>query len=556
MKTISPSFLRPIVLISSIFYFIILGIPNASQAQNQVVTNTLDAGAGSLRQAILNANSNPGPDSISFSLAGVPPFIITPLTAFPHVSDSLTVIDGTTQPGYQKGDIRIDCSSLPAWTTGLYVDQTASYFELYGIYMYGGTYEGLHIDAMRGSIIGAPGKGNIISGFDYHGIMIAAHRSLGVTVQSNIIGLQPDGITPQANDRTGIYVAPYSGSIGGTFQIGGSRSAEEGNLIGNNGFAQLILGARGIVQGNTMGTDASMTLNFANGWNIISGFNLNCISVSSGADSCLIGGASSDLGNILANSPANAVIIQGQTQATICNNTMLACGGTSTAFGGVSVHGSTSVHISRNSMFCNAVGIAHLASGNNNKAAPIIATASELSIVGSASPGDSIEVFAHDTTGCSGANCQGGVFLGGTRADPSGQWSINGYFPYALEEATATATDSSGNTSRFSACRIIDAVLAEPEEEVLSLEEVEAISMYPNPSHGELFIQMPPHSSLEHCNIHLFSMTNQAIRQEVQFEIDEFKKLLLIDLGEFPTGIYVVQLISEELIWRRKLVIK
>lgn len=36
-----------------------------------VVSNTNDSGAGSLRQAILDANLNPGPDTITFTVVGM-----------------------------------------------------------------------------------------------------------------------------------------------------------------------------------------------------------------------------------------------------------------------------------------------------------------------------------------------------------------------------------------------------------------------------------------------------------------------------------------------------
>lgn len=555
MKTCKTSVVRLIAFVSICIF--LSGIPIASQAQNQLVNHTLDTGPGSLRQAILDANSNPGPDTISFALAGSPPFSITPLTVLPGFTDSMTVIDGTTQPGYQAGDIRIDCGSLPAWTRGLYVTQSASYFEMYGIYMLDGPYVGIQIDAARASVIGAPGKGNIISGFAEHGILVAAHRSLGLSIQANIIGLEPDSLTPRANDKTGIYIAPFSGTIGGIFQVGGSRAAGEGNLIGNNGFAQLALGARAIVQGNIMGTDVSMTQNFGNGWNVVPGFNLNCVSLTNGADSCMIGGSSEDFGNILAHSPGNAVLVQSQTQATITYNTMIACGGSSSSFGGVSVHSSTGVRISHNSMRCNAEGIVHLFGGNNSKASPVIATATELSIIGTASPGDSVEVFVHDTSGCMGATCQGAIFLGGTRTNPMGQWLLNGYFPYALAEVTATATDNSGNTSEFASCRVIDAVLEAPQDSlVLQQKLVDDIGLYPNPTQGKCFIQIPRPISLKNARLTLFSLTHQQKMQRIDFEKDESGNLIEIDLEGLTPGLYLLRLTSEELDWQTKLVLK
>src|SRR5436853_2502187 len=72
--------------------------PTASAANTLIVTNTNDSGPGSLRQAILDANNNPGLDTISFSI-GSGPKTIRPLEALPTLTDPV-VIDGTTQPGF------------------------------------------------------------------------------------------------------------------------------------------------------------------------------------------------------------------------------------------------------------------------------------------------------------------------------------------------------------------------------------------------------------------------------------------------------------------------
>src|SRR5438034_1619367 len=62
------------------------------------VTNTADIGAGSLRQAILDANAAPGADLITFNLPGTGVQTIAPVTALPTITDSVT-IDGYSQPG-------------------------------------------------------------------------------------------------------------------------------------------------------------------------------------------------------------------------------------------------------------------------------------------------------------------------------------------------------------------------------------------------------------------------------------------------------------------------
>jgi len=63
------------------------------------VTNTVDSGPGSLRQAILDANADPYDDSIVFNIGGGGVQIIQPNSYLPEITKPV-VIDGTTQPGY------------------------------------------------------------------------------------------------------------------------------------------------------------------------------------------------------------------------------------------------------------------------------------------------------------------------------------------------------------------------------------------------------------------------------------------------------------------------
>lgn len=63
------------------------------------VTNTNDSGAGSLRQAMLDANTNVGDDVIEFNIGGGGAQTIDLLSDLPTLTSGLT-IDGSTQPGY------------------------------------------------------------------------------------------------------------------------------------------------------------------------------------------------------------------------------------------------------------------------------------------------------------------------------------------------------------------------------------------------------------------------------------------------------------------------
>src|SRR5262245_9133330 len=71
----------------------------AASATTYTVTSTTDSGAGSLRQAITDANANGGTDTIAFNIAGSGVHTIEVPTALPTIT-SPVIIDGTTQPGY------------------------------------------------------------------------------------------------------------------------------------------------------------------------------------------------------------------------------------------------------------------------------------------------------------------------------------------------------------------------------------------------------------------------------------------------------------------------
>jgi len=80
-------------------------------ADQYTVTNTNDSGAGSLRQAIIDAEAHAGPDEIIFNIpagvsghdsdAGI--WVIEPIGILPGLSDA-TTINGATQATFIGGD--------------------------------------------------------------------------------------------------------------------------------------------------------------------------------------------------------------------------------------------------------------------------------------------------------------------------------------------------------------------------------------------------------------------------------------------------------------------
>jgi len=191
--------------------------------QNFVVTNTNNHGPGSLRDAIINANATIGTDTIVFNIPGPGVKTITLLIALPEITDPI-VIDGTTQPGYAGTPvIELDGTGL-GFTSG------------HGLLIKAGgsTVRGLAITNFRA------GNGIVLQDCDNN------------VIQSNYIGVAPDGTTARANVR-GIFLNNSDHNL-----IGGTTAAARNVLSGNNNGI-VITGAANTIQGNFIGTNAAGT---------------------------------------------------------------------------------------------------------------------------------------------------------------------------------------------------------------------------------------------------------------------------------------------------------
>ncbi|HEX8141546.1 MAG TPA: DUF4394 domain-containing protein [Pyrinomonadaceae bacterium] len=268
------------------------------------VTNTNDSGAGSLRQAILDANANPGLDAIDFNIPGAGVQTITPATALPIITGPL-IIDGFTQPG-------TIANSQP--TGGL---NAALLIEINGanagagpclrITAGGSTVRGLVINRCGGAAISLQGAGgnlingvylgtdptgtikrangaggidisnspnnliggvtanarNLISGNNSSGVVMNGAGSTGNVLTSSLIGTNAAGTAALGNAQ-GVSI------LGGTSNTIGGTTAEARNVIsGNNNGVVLSGGATlNVVQGNYIGTNAAGTAAVSNGTGI------------------------------------------------------------------------------------------------------------------------------------------------------------------------------------------------------------------------------------------------------------------------------------------------
>ncbi|WP_442510878.1 VCBS domain-containing protein [Novipirellula sp. SH528] len=359
-----------------------------------------------------------------------------------------------------------------------------------------------------GNTIGgtAAGAGNLISGNTNYGVYTAASNT---TFQGNFIGTDAAGTGAIANGAAnsatgGIYIAGGSGST-----IGGTTTSAR-NVISGNGGAGIWINAGGdttTIQGNYIGVDVTGDTAFGNGrWGVVnqSGDNVQIGGTAAGAGN-VISGSTNSSGGVFIGPTADGTVIEGNRIGIGATTTSalssvqvvgiwLASGSTNTRIGGTTapagniiagngvsggikiVGTSTGNTIQRNSIYGNSgIGIDLNDDGTttNDGAktggaanllmdSPVVGTANLVSndllltgYVGSAAnqatfANSRVEFFISDESSAYGS---GQTYLGELTTDASGNFSgtldVTGLGLTQSASITATATDSSGNTSEF-----------------------------------------------------------------------------------------------------------
>jgi uncharacterized repeat protein (TIGR01451 family) len=318
-----------------------------------IVTTNADSGTGSLRQAILDANTGSvciAPCTISFNLPGGQ-LTITPATSLPAITATSVTIDATTQTGYSGTPlVTLDGSTNPNPSTGL---------ELSGGH---DAVEGLSIVSFEGAGITIDTSGNdIISG--------------------NYIGLHADGATPGANTGDGIFVTTANNAIGGT--TAAARNVASGNL-GSGIVLKGTSATANTVRGNYAGLNAAGTSNVANhtdGIEILTGASNNTIGGTTAGERNVISG-NNNAGIAITCSPTNCIgnVISGNFIGTDA-------AGTASIGNAIGLHLGTSVT-------SNTIGGTAAGSGNT-----ILSTTTGITFDG---PGDANAFLGNTITGNSG----------------------------------------------------------------------------------------------------------------------------------------------------------
>ena len=209
-------------------------------AKTFTVTNVKDAGAGSLRQAIIDANAQVGIDQIVFNIPGTGVHTIAPQTVLPTIVDQVT-IDGYTQPGAHPNTKAIGSDAVLRIAINAGAANLSEAF-----------------------IIGPNGAGSFIRGFVINGTQSSAIRiqANNNVIIGNFIGVDASGSSKVGYAGSGVWVeSGDNNSIGGT--IPQSRNViAGGSSTGNDG--EILVGDLGtpdgtVIQGNYLGLNAAGT---------------------------------------------------------------------------------------------------------------------------------------------------------------------------------------------------------------------------------------------------------------------------------------------------------
>jgi hypothetical protein len=202
------------------------------------VTNVNDAGAGSLRAAINNANGTNGLDAIFFNIPGAGPHVIAPLADLPDITDPVLVA-GYTEPGAAPA-----AGANPATLT-VVID---------GINLTHGLLVNTDNSSVAGLVVqNVAGTGGTCGGA---GICVTGDHNV---IRGNHLGVDVAGAVAQPNNGSGL-------KIEGDLNIVGGGLPEHRNVIsGNNDYGVDIVGVDNTIQGNYIGIDATGVAAIGNG---------------------------------------------------------------------------------------------------------------------------------------------------------------------------------------------------------------------------------------------------------------------------------------------------
>ncbi len=377
------------------------------------VTNTNDSGAGSLRQAILDANANAGADSIVFNISGTGIHTI-------NLASSLTITDAVTINATTDDSFAAN-SNRPA----IILDGNNSFVG-----------DGF---VLTSTADGTTIRGFVIRDFSGDGIEIQANSN-GNIIAGNYIGrLDASGVDSTGNANTGVGIR----ILGANNTIGGTSTSDRNLVSGNDSHGIYLTGASAtsnVVLGNYIGTTVTGLVDLGNA--------LNGIFMDTSASNNTIGGLTAASRNVISGNDNAGIAVDnaGTTGNLIIGNYI-----------GIGADGSTALGNTHNGVHFNTSGANTLGSTDPNGRNVISSNAiqgvgadnaSNVTIIGNYIGTDATGTLARGNAG-DGIRISGtasGIRIGGTATGAGNLIANNTGDGILVSSSSATAATILQNT--------------------------------------------------------------------------------------------------------------
>jgi parallel beta-helix repeat protein len=336
-----------------------------------LVNTTADSGAGSLRQAILNADAQGGANTINIAIgSGVQTIQVGSSTgqALPTITCSVT-IDGTSQLGYNGSPlIELNGSSAGSGANGLSI--TGGNSTVHGLVIDQFGQNGIYLSGGGGDLI----VGNYI-GTDVSGTVSKGNGNDGIRIESS--GNTVGGVTTTPETGAGNVISGNKGNASGNLNAAGGISIStannnvvEGNLIGTNAAGTGALGNSGfgvIVLGTSTGNNIGGTGTTAR--NVVSANGRSGIGIALGATGNSVMGnyIGTDItGKYAIGNASNGVLVTQNSNGNTIDNNVVSGNGVSVAAAGVNIINSNNNVVQGNFIGTDSTGTTSTGTDNNS----------------------------------------------------------------------------------------------------------------------------------------------------------------------------------------------
>jgi hypothetical protein len=138
---------------------------------------------------------------------------------------------------------------------------------------------------------------------------------------------------------------------------------------------------------------------------------------------------------------------------------------------------------------------------------------------------------------------------------------LDPFYTPGAEDIALTYVTLTLNANPFSPC-----ILSASDDMILEIDTLtgifpivqpHALKVFPNPTSGQLQINVPLQTAKKYCSIKVFSLIGELLLDEQYYNDNAGDELFIpLDLSFYPDGVFLVQLFIDNRIWQSKVILK